>query len=139
VLPLRGAMAALHARIDACCREAAAIERAQEEHRTDPARLAGLAEALEVNRAEREALRVALLHQAPRCWAEALILAQHVSAALADCHGTVGGALRIAGESLFDFLATAVDEDHEPLGERFQLATVRAMRRRRFRTGEVEG
>jgi hypothetical protein len=138
VTPLRGPILALHARHEACRREAEAIDRARDDHQSDAEVSAGLADAAAANRAELDALREALLRQVPNGWSDALILAYHLAAGLTDIPAGDGAALRLASESLFDFMASVVDLDHEPLGERFQSATVRALRRRHLRAGRVD-
>jgi hypothetical protein len=87
--------------------------------------------------AEAAALASALLYQQPGSWRDALLLVHHLNEALTACDPPAGPAA-VAAEALFDFLAAHVDEDHEPLGEAFQQATVRALRSNRHRLGHFD-
>jgi len=128
-----GPILAIHARIEQLAAAAETLAAADE---TD-----SVLEARDAVRAESEALRSALLHQSPENWREALVLAHHLVEAASARNTARGPSARVvptAAEALFDFLAAHVDEDHEPLGETFQKATVRAFYRRRYRTGLLD-
>lgn len=93
---------------------------------------------------EADALRIAILYQVPTRTAEAAVLQYHI-AAMQDM--IVGSeprreleeeALSVAIQTLFDFLACKMKEDHEETGGgSFRDEAVRAYFARRRRTGEM--
>jgi hypothetical protein len=87
--------------------------------------------------AESAALRSALLYQHPADWRDALLLAHYLSEAHARGEGE-SAPVAVAAETLFNFLASHVDVDHEPLGEYFQDATLAAYIGARHRLGRFE-
>lgn len=126
-------VAALHRRLEALREADARLEREDGAAELAPARSRIAQEA--------EALRISLLFQHPESWRDLLILSHHLSVALWDLArdgGERAAAAATAGESLFDFLAGHVDEDHEPFGESFQAATVEAYYNVRHRQGVIE-
>lgn len=93
-----------------------------------------------------DALRVAILHQVPIDWTDAMLLQFHIYT-LHDiqCNSTDAvtdqdkSALSIALDTLLDFMACEKqDVDHEGIGKQFHSATMRVFDRRRRRTGLLE-
>ncbi|RDE05579.1 hypothetical protein [Sphingomonas aracearum] len=137
----------MHTRYEAAMSAANALDEAKLELGDSPAdrqRETRYEEAMEAADAEGDALRTAIFYQVPTTWTDALILQYHITVA----HGlhTPGkeppheaAALTTAIDTLFDFIATEVNVDHEAIGDRFKAATMRVWNRRRFRTAELEG
>lgn len=122
----------LHSRLAEVIETMAALPRCGSGGRSRQQALASL-------EAEADSLRSAILYQHPSDWPDALLLAHHLSETLSNRdrrHSAAAAA--IAAETLFDFLASEVDQDHEPFGEAFQEATVRAFTHARHRRGLFE-
>lgn len=94
---------------------------------------------------EADALRMAILYQVPMDIAEAAVLQFHIS----NMHDMIEGcaerpeneedALAVAIQTLFDFLACEMKQDHEEhVGGYFRDEAVRAYFARRRRTGLLE-
>ena len=94
--------------------------------------------------AESDALRLAILHQVPHDWRDALTLQFHIVNAH-DMHinstntpESEGEAVQTAIDTLFDFMCCEIDQDHAAVGAHFQTGAKRALFQRRHRTGIVE-
>ena len=96
--------------------------------------------------AETDTLRVAILHQVPMSWADALILQYHAWC-MADVLEGINSrpedmreALLVGMETLFDFMAAEVaDVDQEAIGPMIKGQTMLAWNRCRTRAAELEG
>lgn len=94
---------------------------------------------------EIDALRLALLHQVPTNWQEALVLADHVHTALAitdsfdtDRNDPERSAFETGFDTLLDFMFGEID--HEGIGGyQMEQAEKIVRERRRFRTAQLEG
>lgn len=142
-------IATMHARYEAAWAEDMRLEEAENalddrsaaaetlKHRYDEAR--------EKLGHETDALKVAILYQVPKSWADAIILQFHIWS-MADLLASTDDrpepedrALLIAIDTLFDFMACELaDIDHEAIGKMFKDGTMLAWRRRRTRTADLE-
>jgi hypothetical protein len=142
-------MQALHARFEAIQRERKAIEQAQyAEDPNDHAKCGKLERANNACDAGENAVRYAILTQAPREWKDGLILAYHVrteqdfQASIAESFSPIDPRPRIlsnAIDALLDFMCCHTDLDHAEVGPEFKQAAVDVFYARRYRTGVVEG
>ena len=137
---------AMHARYEQAWQEFNTIDGASLEFagKTDPDSLCEhhkLDRAGKANAREFDALRLAILWQVPDTWPEALVLSYHIHCAhdLEDSPSKESkAALAAAIDTLFDFMACEVEQDHEALGEQFKNGTMLVFEQRRLRTGVVE-
>lgn len=93
-----------------------------------------------------DALRVAILHQVPMDWTDAMLLQFHINCMCDLERSSVDAvmehdksALAIALDTIFDFMACENQSvDHEGIGKQFHGATLCVFNRRRRRTGILE-
>ncbi len=104
-----------------------------------------LEDACRSSAAQADALRLAILYQVPADIAEAAVLQFHIATmhdmidGCADRREHEGDALKVGMQTLFDFLACEMKEDHgEHVGGYFRDEAVRAYFARRRRTGLLE-
>lgn len=140
----------LHARFEEVWQEYYTIEAAKIAARVEPAssrdahaREFRLDEAARRSGDEEVALNIAILHQVPSTWQEALILAAHLKIIGIEEGGERTGAERQAAETGFDTLLDFLfgQIDHEKLecaGEQLSNIARIVYERRRLRTGHVE-
>jgi hypothetical protein len=138
--PTPSLIRALHNRFETNQTEFAQIEDAAT--KADSQHLAARA-----NELEADTLRLAILTQVPDTWTDAAILQFHIRiehdlqamATTPDCDGERAKALRMAIDTMFDFIAseTNFDLDHEAIGKSFQQACITTHYARRHRTGDM--
>lgn len=142
----RSPILAMHLRYEAAWEEYNAIERSEMElTKDDHAAKLRHEYASKANNAETDALRLAILYQVPDTYAEAMILQYHIvngydltqGAPPTKAESTEAEAVKIAIDTLFDFLACKNNDDHEALGTSFKHSAMRVFRSRRLRTGDV--
>ena len=98
-------------------------------------------EAMSSSQSEIDALRLAILYQVPKTWAEAMVLQYHIHIMndLTDKPSDEDrAALETAIDTLFDFMCCEVEQDHEELGKQFQTSANLVFTKRRYRTGILE-
>jgi hypothetical protein len=137
---------AMHKRYEETMAEYRVVENAEREARDgkDETDALLLGNALKDLTRETDAVRVAILHQVPDSWAEAMVLQFHIVAAHdlhASCATAPDGEVEVvqtAIETLFDFMCCEIDQNHAALGDAFQTEANRVFFKRRRRTGVVE-
>ena len=101
-----------------------------------------LEEAMSRNEEESKAVRLALLHQVPTTWQEALILAMHVwgiDAMDEQAHAEERAAASIGMDTLLDFMSGEIAYDGLEFGGHQLLDACNIVyERRRLRTGQVD-
>ena len=140
----------LHGRYEAVWRGYEELERAEVKLGKQPPAevedaLAHCAAAKLSNIKESDALRSAILYQVPDDWTEAMILQFHIINSIdlvvnsdARPDDPLSEQIILAGDTLFDFMACEIAQDHEALGPSFKVETMRVWQARRLRTGVTE-
>jgi hypothetical protein len=137
--PTQGAtfIRTLHARYEANAAEYLRIETSEDVDGIPQER------ALSASNLEQDVIRATILMQVPDTWPDALVLQYHILVAQQLQNGIIKRdeeaeqRLGIAIDTLFDFMACEIEQDHGESGPVFQQACNRVYSARRLRTGDV--